>query len=518
MNLLKSVTTVSVITLFSRVLGFIRDVIIAQFFGAGMYTDAFFMAFKLPNLLRRIFAEGAFSQAFIPVFIEYKNRKIKENKNSHDAICLFISCIFGMLILSLIIVTIMGMTISTQLAVIIAPGFTKNEHLFTVFVYLLKVMFPYIILISLTSLISVILNSYDCFILPAFAPILFNISIIIFIMLYKSYFNPSIISLGWGVICGGIVQLIFQLPYLKKINLLVMPRIIFNNPYSLSVIRRMGPAIIGMSVSQISSIINNMFSSFLAFGSLSWLYYANRLVELPIGVLGVALSTIILPALSKSLANGNYDEYLRLMNWGLKICLLLSLPSTAGLILLSKPIIISLFQYGKFNYIDTSMTQYALITYSIGLIALMTIKVLVLGFYSNNDMKTPVKIAIITLIVTQLINFILFNSLGHICLAFSISIAAILNASLLYYNLLKKNIFKLQDGWGKFLLHIFIATLVMTLVLLIILNYINTWDHGLMPERILRLLITCMVAITVYFSVLRCFGFRLKDFYYQSNT
>ncbi|MXP51007.1 murein biosynthesis integral membrane protein MurJ [Pantoea sp. SoEX] len=518
MNLLKSLTTVSFLTLISRILGFIRDLIIAQYFGAGMFTDAFFMAFKLPNLLRRIFAEGAFSQAFIPVFIEQIKKTKIDNKNiNNENIKLFISYIFGLLIIVITCIIIFGLIIAPKLTLIVAPGFIRNTYLFNVSTHLLRIMLPYILLISLASLVGVILNTYDYFLIPACTPILFNITIILFILFFHSYFNPHILVLGWGVIVGGVMQICIQLHCLWKINLLVFPKFIFNNPAVLLVIRRMGPAVIGMSVSQISSIINNIFTSFLTFGSLSWLYFSNRLVEFPIGVLSVALSTIILPSLSKSLNDNNYDEYSRLINWGLKICFLLSIPSTIGLIILSKPIVITLFEYGKFTHYDTIMTQYALITYSIGLIGLMSVKVLVIGFYASNDMKTPVKIAFITLIVTQIINLLFFHSLKHICLALSISISGILNAYLLFYKLVKKQIFKLDQEWLKYLVQIIIATSVMAIVLLIILKYINKWEEVIMIERILRLSFICGIGIFVYSLALKIFGFKIKDFSYQFN-
>ncbi|MBK4775345.1 murein biosynthesis integral membrane protein MurJ [Candidatus Pantoea edessiphila] len=514
MNLLKSLSTVSILTLISRILGFIRDVLIAQYFGAGMFTDAFFMAFKLPNLLRRIFAEGAFSQAFIPVFIEQISQSKKENKNN-ESVRQFVSCVSGLLITSITCIIVFCMILAPKLTFIAAPGFTRDSYLFNIATKLLRIMLPYILLISLASLVGIILNTYNYFLVPACTPILFNISIIISILFFHGYFYPPIIVLGWGVFFGGIIQLFFQLYYVRKINLLVIPKFVFNHPSVLLVMRRMGPAIIGMSVSQIASIINNIFSSFLAFGSLSWLYYSNRLVEFPIGVLSVALGTIILPSLSKSLTNNDYDEYSRLINWGLKICLLLSIPSTAGLIILSKPIIITLFQYGKFNISDAIMTQYALIAYSIGLVGLMSAKILVLAFYSSNDIKTPVRIAIITLIVTQLTNLLFFHSLKHVCLSLSISISGILNAYLLFHELIKKQIFRLEHGLMKFLFQIIISTLVMAIVLLMILKYVNKWEDALILDRILRLSIICTIGIAVYLFMLKVFGFKVKNFSYQ---
>ncbi|PPI88768.1 murein biosynthesis integral membrane protein MurJ [Candidatus Pantoea edessiphila] len=512
MNLLKSLTTVSGVTILSRILGFTRDVIIAQYFGAGMFTDAFFTAYKLPNLLRRVFAEGAFSQAFIPVFIEYKSKK------DNESVRLFISYISGILTLILMLFLIIGIIFAPKLIAITAPGFIKDDNIFYATVHLSQVMFPYILLISLASLVGVILNTFNYFLVPAFTPVLFNISIIIFALLSKFYFSCKIILLGWGVLIGGLLQLCFQLPSLRKIKLLVIPNVVFNNAYVLLVISRMGPAIISMSVSQISSLINNVFSSFLPYGSISWLYFSNRIIEFPAGVLGVALSTIILPYLSKSLTKGDYKEYSRSINWGLRICFLLSLPSTVGLIILSKPIITVLFQYGKFKSHDTLMTQQALICYSLGLVSLIAIKVLVLGFYSNNDMKTPVKISIFSLIITQLINLLFFSLLKYLCLSLSISIAAILNAFLLYYNLRKKHIFKLQEGWNKFLIHIGIATSVMGVVLLIMLQFITKWGEGLIIIRIFKLSLICSIGVIVYFYVLKIFGFQLENFSYQSKS
>ncbi|VEA07693.1 virulence factor MviN [Salmonella enterica subsp. enterica serovar Sanjuan] len=381
MNLLKSLAAVSSMTMFSRVLGFARDAIVARIFGAGMATDAFFVAFKLPNLLRRIFAEGAFSQAFVPILAEYKS------KQGEEATRIFVAYVSGLLTLALAVVTVAGMLAAPWVIMVTAPGFADTADKFALTTQLLRITFPYILLISLASLVGAILNTWNRFSIPAFAPTFLNISMIGFALFAAPYFNPPVLALAWAVTVGGVLQLVYQLPYLKKIGMLVLPRINFRDTGAMRVVKQMGPAILGVSVSQISLIINTIFASFLASGSVSWMYYADRLMEFPSGVLGVALGTILLPSLSKSFASGNHDEYCRLMDWGLRLCFLLALPSAVALGILAKPLTVSLFQYGKFTAFDAAMTQRALIAYSVGLIGLIVVKVLAPGFYSRQDIK-----------------------------------------------------------------------------------------------------------------------------------
>ncbi len=493
-------------TMFSRILGFIRDAIIARFFGAGAATDAFFVAFRLPNLLRRIFAEGAFSQAFVPILAEYKNQQ------GDEATRTFIAYVSGLLTLILAIVTLAGILAAPWIIYITAPGFTDTPDKFDLTVRLLRITFPYILLISLASLAGAILNTWNRFSVPAFAPTLLNISMIISVLLLAPYCEPPIIALGWGVFAGGILQLLYQLPYLQKIGMLVLPRISFRNSGVWRVLKLMGPAIIGVSVSQISLIINTIFASFLQSGSVSWMYYADRLMELPTGVLGVALGTILLPSLAKSFSTGDHKEYQRLMDWGLRLCFLLALPCAIALAILAEPLTVSLFQYGNFTAYDAVMTQRALIAYCVGLMGLIVVKVLAPGFYSRQDIKTPVKIAIITLILTQLMNLAFIGSLKHAGLALSISLAACFNALMLYWQLRRQAIFSPLVGWGKFLLKLIAALIVMVAVLLLLLNFMPPWEQGNMLVRITRLLLVVFAGAMSYFAALFIFGFRLRDF------
>ncbi|WP_413724732.1 murein biosynthesis integral membrane protein MurJ [Sodalis sp. RH16] len=506
MNLLKSLAAVSSMTLFSRVLGFARDAIVARIFGAGMATDAFFVAFKLPNLLRRIFAEGAFSQAFVPILAEYKSQRGDEASRT------FVAYIAGLLTLALALVTVAGMLAAPWVIMVTAPGFVDSPDKFVLTSSLLRITFPYIMLISLASLAGAILNTWNRFSVPAFAPTLLNVSMILFALFAAPHFHPPVLALAWAVVVGGVLQLGYQLPHLKKIGMLVMPRLQFKDAGVWRVLRQMGPAILGVSVSQISLIINTIFASFLVSGSVSWMYYADRLMEFPSGVLGVALGTILLPSLAKSFSSGNHDEYSRLMDWGLRLCFVLALPSAVALGILAKSLTVALFQYGRFTAFDASMTQRALMAYSVGLIGLIMVKVLAPGFYSRQDIKTPVKVAIFTLIMTQVMNLAFIGPLKHAGLSLSIGLAACLNAGLLYWQLRKKNMFQPQPGWTSFLIRLVIAVLVMSAVLLGMLWVMPDWAQGNMLARLLRLALVVAVGATSYFAALAAMGFRVRDF------
>ncbi|WP_397451315.1 murein biosynthesis integral membrane protein MurJ [Pseudomonas sp. NA-150] len=506
MNLLRSLAAVSSITMVSRVLGFVRDTIIARIFGAGMATDAFFIAFKLPNLLRRIFAEGAFSQAFVPILAEYKSQQGEEAART------FVAYVSGLLTLVLAVVTLIGIVAAPWVIWITAPGFADTPEKFALTTDLLRVTFPYIFLISLSSLAGAVLNTWNRFSVPAFVPTLLNLSMIIFTVFLTPYFHPPVMVLGWAVLAGGVLQIAYQLPHLKKIGMLVLPRLNLRDAGVWRVMKQMLPAMLGVSVSQISLIINTIFASFLAAGSVSWMYYADRLMELPSGVLGVALGTILLPILSKTYANKDRHEYSRILDWGLRLCFLLVLPCTLALGLLSEPLTVSLFQYGKFDAVDALMTQRALIAYSVGLLGIIVIKVLAPGFYAQQNIRTPVKIAIFTLIVTQLLNLAFIGPLHHAGLALAISVGACINAGLLFYQLRKQDLFQPQPGWMTFLFKLIIAVLVMTAVLLGVMHFMPAWDEGQMLERLLRLGVLVVAGVVTYFGMLLLLGFRPKDF------
>jgi putative peptidoglycan lipid II flippase len=508
MNLLKSLAAVSSMTMLSRVLGFVRDTIIARTFGAGVASDAFVVAFKLPNLLRRIFAEGAFSQAFVPILAEYKTQQ------GDEAARTFLAYVTGLLTLVLAVVTLIGVLAAPWIVWASAPGFADEAERFELTTDLLRITFPYILLISLSSLAGAVLNTWNRFTVPAFVPTLLNVSMIVFAVFLTPYFDPPIMALGWAVLVGGLMQLLFQLPHLKKIGMLVLPRLNLKDTGVWRVMKQMGPAIFGVSVSQISLIINTIFASFLVAGSVSWMYYADRLMELPSGVLGVALGTILLPALSKTYSAANRDEYSKLLDWGLRLCFLLALPSAVALAVLAEPLTVSLFEYGKFTANDSLMTQQALIAYSIGLLGIILVKILAPGFYAQQNIKTPVRIALVTLAATQVMNvlFVFVFPLAHAGLALAIGLAACLNAGLLYWKLRQADMFQPQAGWGVFLGKLLLAVLFMAAVLLLCMHYMPAWGEGSMLWRLLRLGGLVVVGLLGYFGMLLLLGFRIRDF------
>lgn len=495
-------------TLVSRILGFVRDTITARIFGAGLATDAFFVAFKLPNLLRRIFAEGAFSQAFVPVLAEYKEQR------GEEATRVFLAHIAGTLSVVLAVVTALGMLAAPWIIWITAPGFADNQGKMDLTSQLLRITFPYILFISLSSLASSVLNTWNRFSVPAFTPTLLNISFIICSLLLTPYFHPPVLVLGWAVFIGGVAQLLYQLPYLKQLDMLPLPRLDLRDAAVWRVIKKMGPAILGVSIAQVSLVINTIFASFLTSGSVSWMYYADRLMEFPTGVLGVALGTILLPSLSKYAARGDEarEEFSHLLDWGIRLSLLLAVPSSVGLAVLSKPLIATLFMYGKFSALDALMTQRALIAYAVGLTGLIVVKVLAPGFYARQNIKTPVKIGITTLIATQLMNLVFIGPLAHAGLSLSIGLASCLNAGLLYHQLKKHGIYRPDSGWSRFVRQLLIACAVMAGVLIAIQAGFSIDWHGHSWQRALWLMLLVGIGAVAYFGALFAQGLRPQQF------
>ena len=358
MNLLKALATVGSMTFISRILGFVRDTLIARVFGAGIYTDAFFIAFKIPNLLRRLFAEGAFSQAFVPVLAEYKNRR------GHDDTHILINHVATLLGLALFVVTLLGIIAAPWVVYLSAPGFHASPDKFQLTVDLLRIIFPYILFISLVSLAGGVLNTYSRFSVPALTPVLLNASFIVSALFFAPYFHPPVMVLAWAVLAGGVLQLAFQVPSLLKLGLVPRFSLNLHDEGVWRILKLMGPAVFGVSIAQLSLLINTIFASFLETGSVSWLYYADRLMEFPTGILGVALGTILLPSLSKSHSIGSHGEYSRLLDWGLRLTFLLALPSAVALAVLAVPLIATLFHYGQFTAHDLWMTRQALMAYS----------------------------------------------------------------------------------------------------------------------------------------------------------
>lgn len=512
MNLLRALATVSGMTLLSRILGFVRDFVIARAFGAGLATDAFFVAFKLPNLLRRMFAEGAFSQAFVPILGEYKNRRGEADTRT------LVDHVASLLSMALFAVTAIGIATAPVLVWLSAPGFTAEPGKFELTVTLTRITFPYIIFMSLVALSGGILNSWSRFAIPAFTPVLLNLTFIAMALLAAPYFDPPVLALAWAVFIGGLLQLAIQIPALRQIAML--PRLSINwraawaDPGVRRIARLMGPALIGVSVSQISLIINTIFASFLKTGSVSWLYYADRLMEFPSGLLGATLGTILLPSLSRYHASENHIEYSKLLDWGLRLTLLLAAPAALALAILSVPLIATLFFHGAFDANDVFRTREALVAYTVGLTGLILVKVLAPGFYARQNVRTPVRIALISLAATQLMNFVFLKwfDLGHAGLALSIGLAACLNAAMLYRGLRAHNIFEPQPGWLAFTFKLCLAMAVMGAILGFGMGKEAEWLQGGTLGRITHLSWLVPLGAASYFATLWILGFRLLDF------
>ena len=506
MNLLKALAAVSSMTLLSRILGFARDTIIARVFGAGLLTDAFFVAFKIPNLLRRLFAEGAFSQAFVPILAEYKNRR------GHDATQILVNQVGTALTLALVVVALLGVVGAPWVAYVSAPGFRADPDKFELTITLLRITFPYIIFISLVALAAGILNTHSKFSVPAFAPVLLNVAMIAATLWLAPYFDPPVLALGWSVALGGVLQLAWMLPHLLKIRMLPRPTRHFDDPGLRRILKLMAPATLGVSVAQISLLINTIFASFLASGSVSWLYYADRLMEFPAGMLGVALGTILLPSLAKHYADDNPADYSKLLDWGLRLTLLLALPASAALAVLAIPLITTLFNYGAFGAHDVTMTQQAVVAYSLGLVGLILIKVLAPGFYARQNIRTPVKVALFTLTATQLMNLAFIVPLGHAGLALSIGLGACLNAGLLLHLLKKQQIYQPQPGWTAYFLRVLLAVTLMAVTLFYAMGEAQWWLAAGFLDRLTRLSLLVGGGIALYFAALGLMGFRPRQF------
>ncbi len=506
MNLLKALAKVSSFTLLSRITGFIRDLLIARAFGAGIYTDAFFVAFKLPNLLRRLFAEGAFSQAFVPILAEYKN------KNGDEATKNLVNQVASLLSLVVVAVAVIGILGAPLLVYISAPGFADEPAKFDLTVLLTRITFPYIAFMSLVALAAGVLNTWSRFSIPAFTPVLLNVAMILAATVLAKYFDPPVLALAWGVLLGGVLQLALQIPALMRINIFPRPTLNFSDPGVRRILILMGPATLGVSVAQVSLLINTIFASFLGTGSVSWLYYADRLMEFPAGMLGVALGTILLPSLAKHHADQSVDEYSKLLDWGLRLTVLLALPAAVALAVLAVPLISTLFLYGEFTAHDMWMTRQALIAYSVGLLGLILVKVLAPGFYARQNIRTPVKVGILTLLATQVMNLAFIWHLKHAGLALAIGLGACLNAAILFHLLRKQGIYSPLPGWGKFFFKVMMALACMAGSIYFAAGTANDWIEAGFSARALWLSGLVALGAGVYFASLWIMGIRLDQF------
>lgn len=505
-GLLRSSALVGLMTMFSRVLGLVRDVVVANYFGAGSSADAFFVAFKIPNFLRRLFAEGAFSQAFVPVLSEYRSLK------NLAAVKQLVDRVAGSLGLVLIMVTLLGVLGAPVLAAIFAPGFYLHDPLrYGLAVEMLRYTFPYLLLISLTALAGSILNSYERFAVPAFTPVLLNLSLIGAAIWMQPLFEQPVMALALGVLIAGSVQLLFQLPFLWRIQLLPKPVLGFQDEGVKRILKLMLPALFGVSVSQINLLLDTLLASFLQTGSVSWLYYSDRLAELPLGVFGIAIATVILPSLSRRHAEKSTEHFSRTLDWAMRMVLLIGLPAAMALLVLAEPLLATLFHYGEMTDRDVAMAAMSLRAYACGLVAFMLIKVLAPGYFSRQDTKTPVKIGIVAMVVNMVLNLMLIWPMAHAGLALATTLSAFLNAGLLLRGLLKEGVFSWQSGWLKWLLRVGLANVAMIAFLVLLAGSPEQWLGFDMWQRVTQMAILVGGGVIIYLLVLLLMGMRLRD-------
>jgi len=502
-QLYHSTAIVGGMTLISRLMGFARDIMFANLFGVNAATDAFFVAFKIPNFLRRLFAEGAFAQAFVPMLSDYRHN------GEHRNLQRFVDQASGTLAVLLAIVTLLGLLAAPLLISLFAPGFLWEGDQFELAVQLLRITFPYLLFIVLTAFAGAILNAHGKFAVPAITPVFLNISMIAAAIWLAPLFDQPILALSWGVFAAGIVQLVFQLPALWRLGLLPKPRWGWRDANVRRALKLMSPTIFAVSVVQINLLFDTLMASFLTSGSVSWLYYSDRLVEFPLGILGIAVATVVLPHLSTHHAADAPAAFSRSLNWGLRLVMLAGLPATLGLMLLSQPLVSSLFEYNEFGANDAMMASKSLRAFAAGLLAFMLIKLLVSGFSAQNDTRTPVRFGIYSVVSNVILNLLLILPLAHAGVALATSLSAYINAGLLLKTLLKTRILRLDQGWWLFATRVIVATTIMSAFLLTAVDA-SIWPNWNAAQRGLHLTATIVAAMLIYAFSLVLLGLRLR--------
>ncbi|KAA1171685.1 murein biosynthesis integral membrane protein MurJ [Marinobacter salinexigens] len=505
-GLLRSSGVVGVMTMLSRVLGLVRDMVIARYFGAGAGADAFFVAFKIPNFLRRLFAEGAFSQAFVPVLSSYReNQSVSDVKRLVDAV----AGTLGLILLGVTLVAVLGAPVLTA---VFAPGFMDDQVKFSLASDMLRITFPYLLLISLTAFAGGILNSYDRFAVPAFTPVLLNLAMIGAAIYLTPLMAEPVMALAWGVFIAGALQLFFQLPFLMRLGLLPRPRVDYRHEGVSRILKLMAPALFGVSVSQINLLLDTVLASFLQTGSVSWLYYSDRLSELPLGVFGIAIATVILPSLSRKHAAASSEQFAATLDWAVRAVLLIGAPAALALALLAEPLIATLFHYGEVTDRDVLMSAQSLRAYSAGLLAFMLIKVLAPGFFAREDTRTPVKIGVIAMVANMAFNLALIVPLAHAGLALATSLSAWLNGYLLWRGLRREGAWKSQSGWPLFMLRLLLANAALAGVILWMKSPVDAWLVATGYQRAVDMAMLVGAGVAVYFVTLALVGVRVRHF------
>jgi putative peptidoglycan lipid II flippase len=511
--LIKSTISVGSMTLLSRVLGLVRDIVIARFFSASDAADAFFVAFKIPHFMRRLFAEGAFSLAFVPVLSEYRSQyNMSQTRDLIDRVAGTLGCI-------LLVLSLVGVAASPLLIAVFAAGFMDQPAKFDLTADMLRLTFPYILFISMTAMAGGILNTWKRFAVPAFTPVLLNLSMIGCALWLSPRLDVPITALAWGVLLAGVAQLLFQLPFLYHEGLLPRPKWGWKHPGVQKIIKLMIPALFGSSVAQINLLFDTFIASFLVTGSVAWLYYADRLLEFPLGVFGIALATVVLPNLSQAHYREGDDSFNNTLHWAIQLALVIALPATVGLFILALPILATLFQYGAFSDNDSMMAAYSLMAYCLGLPAFILIKILANGFYARQDTKTPVRIGIQSMAINMALNVLFVVSMlqadfiaPHVGLALATSASAYFNAFRLARELRRNAILGPPETFSLPLLKILTACTVMALLIHFMLPALTSWAELRWYQRLGELLSLILPAILCYAAMLWIMGFRRHHF------
>ena len=485
----------------------LRETVFAAIFGDSAAADAFFMAFRIPNFLRRLFAEGAFSQAFVPVLSEYRSHKSLQETQA------FIHHVAGALGAVLILITLVGVLAAPLLAALFAPGYLDDGPKFDLLVNMLRVTFPYILFISLTGFAGAILNSYGNFGVPALTPVILNVVLIASALFVSPLIAEPAMALAWGVLVAGILQLSFQLPFLQHLKLLPRPRLNWQHSGVKRVLILMLPVMFSVSVGQINLLLDSVLATSIeGDGNVSWLYYSDRLMELPLGMFGIGIATVILPALARIFSTNQQSRFSDTLQWGLRCVLVLGLPASAALIVLAEPMIFTLYQHGAFTVESVSPTSRSLQAYALGLVAFMAIKVLASAYFSRQDTRTPVRFGIITMVANMVMNLLFIVPLAHVGLALATSISATLNAGLLLQGLRKSGVLVPASGWLGYIGKLVLATTMMLLVLSLLTPAQQVWIDWNPLQRVVYLLLICVAGGLTYLLTLLAGGLRIKHF------
>ena len=512
-GLLRSTSVVSFMTLLSRILGLVRDVVFARYFGATIVMDAFIVANRIPNMLRRFFAEGAFSQGFVPVMADYK-----ENSDHNEARQL-VDAVAGTLGLILFLITLAGVIAAPILIILVAPGFIGDSGRFDLAEGMLRLTFPYLFFVSLTAFAGGILNTYGRFAAPAFTPVILNVVLIAFAIWVSPQMEEPGMALAWGVFVAGAVQLAFQIPFLAKIHAVPRPRWNWQHPGVRRIALLMLPAIFGSSVAQVNVLLNGVIASVLGVGKISMLYYSDRLMEFPLGLFGIALATVTLPFLSRQHANRSTEMFSNAVDWSIKLVFLVAIPAAIGLWVLAEPLVVTIFYGGQFTALDVEMTALALQAFCLGLIGFSLVKILAPAYFARQDTRTPVKIGLVALGVNFVLSIVLAWGISraglagtHAGLALATSVAAMVNAWLLYRGLRGEGILTHAADWPGLLWRFGVANIGMLIVLEALARPLSWWLESGLWSRAGWLGTSVVAAVVVYFFILLATGLRPRQF------